>query len=247
MVIFPNSLTPSSFTLTFPESGCLFLSFLSMSLPRTLQLHETDSRNCGFQKGRGQGLGFFFPRGSLVLLQICLLPPLATSPADQEVWYMGNSRLWGPHNVCFPSPRGSAACLTYICPSRDLSMNSGLLCPSVVIQVAGDIFNFLHSGHPKQVSLVSALKQLPLSCGRDLIKWKHQFFLLSHSSAALCKVEVFCSLEHRGYEEMLWPIHFGDEWCCHRGSRVIRASPVTGSMRWTSASGIAPESPSSKP
>lgn len=237
--------TPSTFTLTFPGSRWRFLSFLPMSLPGTLQLYKRDPRNCGFQERRSQGLGFFFSRGSLVLLQICLLPHTQKSALHTKRCGMRSSSFWGPCNVCFlPCGAVLPAWLTYVSQEihpRIVTPQDGWLCPCVIIPVAGDIYNFLHITHPKQVSLISALKQLPLSCGRDWIKWKHQSFMLSHASPTLCKVEVFCSSEYKGYEKILWPIQFRDEWPCHHGSCIIRAS-VTDSMRWNSVSGIAPES-----
>lgn len=86
--------------------------------------------------------------------------------------------------------------LTCICPSR----NSFLKRKSH-LKMAGESFNFLHIVHPRQMSWVFALKELLFSHGRNLRKWKPQVFLLASAPPTLCNTEVFCSLEHKGYEK----------------------------------------------
>lgn len=127
-----------------------------------------------------------------------------------------------------------AAFSTYICPSRISSLNSKS-CP----KMAGEIFNFLYFVHPRQMSLFSALKELLLSFGKNLGKWKPEVFLLAPALRTLCNMEVFCFLEYKGYEKILWLMHLGDQWPCRHGNCVIRASLVPDSMRWGSVSGVA--------
>lgn len=127
--------------------------------------------------------------------------------------------------------------LTYICPSRNSFLNS-----ESCLKMAGEKFNFLHIVDPRRMSLVSALKEFLFSQGRNLRQWRPQVFLLAPASPTLCNTEVFCSLEHKGYEKILWPVQFGDQWPCRHGNCVIRASLVTDCRRQGSVSGSAPES-----
>lgn len=73
-------------------------------------------------------------------------------------------------------------------------------------------------------------------------KMEGSFFLFVPASPTLHNAEVFWSLECKGYEKILWPVHLRDDWsCCHDNHR-IRASPISESMRWVSMPGMAIES-----
>lgn len=145
-----------------------------------------------FQKRRGWGLGFFLP---MVLWFLCKFARflLSSQPRIPRGLAQGGVAFEG-HVMSVSLPCRAVA--AYICPLR----NSFLKRKSH-LKMAGESFNFLHIVHPRQLSLVFALKELLFSHGRNLRKWKPQVFLLASAPPTLCNTEVFCSLEHEGYEK----------------------------------------------
>lgn len=131
-----------------------------------------------------------------------------------------------------PPCRTGAALSTYICPSRNSSLNSKS-CPKMA---AGEIFNFLHIVHPRQMSLVSAPQRAVT------FMWENgnlRSFCWPLPCVHFATLRSSASWSIKGMKRFLGSCIWGDQWPCRHGNCVIRASLVTDSMRWGSVSGVA--------
>lgn len=217
--------------LTFPGPGCLFLYFLSTNLPRTLQIRQRDPRNGGLQKD---------PGGSSqdVLLFFCKF--VYFTPSNQPCIPRGV--IWG--GTASEDRQGVAIYWTSVCPSCDSFLNSKSAPRQLVVPICshtsvGEILNLLYIVHPRQMHLVSVLRVLPFSCGRNLRKWKyHSFcFSLPHPHFAMLRSSGPWSIKgmKRSFGLCIWGMT----------GPVVMATihPVSDSMRWGSMPvGMAPES-----